>query len=110
MLTVSVDGVDLYTVTDLQEQVLRNDIPTELLAADLRRRLEWVLTHKHAQCMARLRKEWMPLLADNGVTEVPVDDDAFAALVFEQPNYLDRSARDALSAADDAVSAASEQD
>lgn len=108
MLTVSVDGVDLYTVTDLQEQVLRNDIPTELLAADLRRRLEWVLTHKHAQCMARLRKEWMPLLADNGVTEVPVDDDAFAALVFEQPNYLDRSARDALSAADDAAAAASE--
>ena len=108
MLTVSVDGVDLYTVTDLQEQVLRNDIPTELLAADLRRRLEWVLMHKHAQCMARLRKEWMPLLAANGVTEVPVDDDAFAALVFEQPNYLDRSARDALSAADDAAAAASE--
>ena len=99
MLRVSVDGVDLYTLTDLQEQVIRNDIPTELLAADLRRRLEWVLMHKHAQSMARLRKEWMPRLAANGVTEVPLDDDAFATLVFEQPNYLDRTARDAASAA-----------
>ena len=101
MLTVSVDGVPLYRLTDLQEQVIRNDIPTELLAADLRRRLEWVLMHKYAQSMARLRKEWMPLLAANGVTEVPLDDDAFATLVFEQPNYLDRTARDAASDAID---------
>jgi hypothetical protein len=41
----------------------------------------------------------MTKLAANGVTEVPLDDDAFATLVFEQPNYLDRTARDAASAA-----------
>lgn len=96
MLRVSVDDVEIFTLTDLQEQVIRNDIPTEILQSDLERRLEWVLMHKHSQCMARLKKEWMPRLAANGVTEVPLDDDAFAALVFAQPDYLDRSARDAL--------------
>lgn len=101
MLRVSVDGVDLYTLTDLQEQVIRNDIPTELMASDLRRRLEWVLIHKYERSMDRLKKEWMPKLAANGVTEVPLDDDAFAVLVFEQPNYLDRTARDAASDAID---------
>jgi hypothetical protein len=38
--------------------------------------------------------EWEPKLAARGVESIPTNKDAFAALVFSQPDYLDRKARD----------------
>ncbi len=94
-MKISVNDVELYTLTDLQKQVIENDIPSEILDRDLQRRLNWVLMHKYERCFDRLKKEWEPKLVANGVTSVPTDKDAFAQLVFGQPNYRDRSARDA---------------
>jgi hypothetical protein len=41
-----------------------------------------------------LKKEWEPKLAANGVTMLPTDKEAFAQLVFAQPNYKSRKQRD----------------
>lgn len=94
-MKISVDDTELYTLTELQKKVLRNDIPTEILDRDLKRRLHWVLIHKYERSFDRLKKEWESKLIANGVTSFPTDNDAFANLVFSQPNYKDRSARDA---------------
>lgn len=60
----------------------------------LEERMAEILQHKYERCMNRLRLEWEPKLLERGLEEQPVDDDEFAELVFSQPDYLDRSARD----------------
>ena len=97
-MKISVNDVELYTLTDLQKQVIENDIPSEILQEDLERRLNWVLMHKYERCFDRLKKEWDSKLEANGETSIPLDKDAYATLVFAQPNYRDRSTRDAESA------------
>ncbi len=97
-MKISVNDVELFTLSDIQKQVISNDIPSEVLDSDLQRRLIYILMHKYERCFDRLKKEWEPKLVANGVTSVPTDKDAYATLVFGQPNYRDRSARDAESA------------
>ena len=58
-------------------------------------RMAWILQHKFERCMERLRTAWTDRLASKGIAEVPVDDEEFANLVFSQPDYKDREARDA---------------
>lgn len=94
-MKVSVDGVDLFSLSETQKKVIRNDILSEIFDEDMKRRLQWVLMHKYERCFERLKKEWEPKLAANGVQAIPLDPEAFAELVFAQPEYKNRSQRDA---------------
>ncbi len=94
-MKISVDGVDLFTLSDIQKQVIRNDIPEDIFDDDMKRRLQYILMHKYERCFARLKQEWDSKLAANGVAMIPTDPDAYAQLVFAQPNYKNRSQRDA---------------
>lgn len=96
-MKISVDGSDLFTLSDVQKQVIQNDISSDIFDADMKRRLQWVLMHKYERCFDRLKKEWDPKLASNGIKMIPTDPDAYASLVFSQQNYLDRASRDASS-------------
>jgi hypothetical protein len=92
-MKISVNNKELFSLSDIQKKVICNDIHADTLDADLERRLQWVLTHKYEQCMKRLRDEWLPKLKDR-VESVPTSDDAFAYLVFSQPDYKDRKSRE----------------
>lgn len=94
-MKVSVNDVELFTVSEAQEGVLKHFIPSEKLEEDLKRRLFWVLNHKYQKAFIQLKQEWDQKLLDNGVESIPTDKDAYAQLVFSQPNYKDRDARDA---------------
>lgn len=94
-MKISVDGSDIFELSEIQKKVMKNDILSEEFDGDMLRRLQWVLTHKYEQCFKRLKNEWDIKLAANGVTMIPTDNDAYAELVFAQPNYKDRSAREA---------------
>lgn len=93
-MKISVNGVELFELSEAQKQVIKNDILSENLEDDLKRRLQWVLMHKYENCFKRLKSEWDSKLAANNVAMMPTDPDAYAQLVFAQPNYRDRSARD----------------
>jgi len=93
-MKISVNDKELYTLSETQKKVICNDIPMEILDEDMKRRLKWVLMHKYERCFARLKAEWEPKLVANGVASIPTDKDAFAQLVFEQPEYKDRSIRE----------------
>lgn len=94
-MKVSVDDKELFTLSEIQKQVIQNDIPAEIFDADMKRRLQWVLVdEKYTNCFKRLKAEWEPKLAGR-VSSIPTDSDAFAQLVFSQPDYKDRSAREA---------------
>jgi len=94
-MKVSVNDVELFTLTATQKKVLENEIPSAKLDEDLKRRLHWVLDHKYQRAFVKMKQEWDVKLAANGVESIPVDKDAYAQLVFEQTNYKDRDARDA---------------
>ena len=92
-MKISFNDKELYSLNPTQCNVLCDYIERDKLEEDCKRRLNWVLTHWHEQCMKRLRDEWMPKLKDR-VSAVPLDDDKFAELVFSQPDYKDRKARE----------------
>jgi len=84
------------TVSDAQVRALEHDISSADIAADIQRRLEWVVTHKSEQCRARMIAAGMPILqADDSVSSIPVDENELAAIIKAHPSYLDRDARNA---------------
>lgn len=94
-MKISVNDQELFTLSDIQKKVIQNDIPLEIFEEDMKRRLKWILLEeKYARCFDRLKKEWEPKLAAKGIESLPTNPDAFAALVFSQPEYKNRSDRD----------------
>lgn len=93
-MQIKVDDQEVFSLSETQMNVIKNDIHEDQFNADMNRRLEWVLTHKYEQCYERLKKEWEPKLAGRGVEYVPTNPDAFAQLVFSQPDYKSRKACD----------------
>ncbi len=94
-MKIVVDGVDLFELTETQKKVIKNDIPSDIFEEDMKRRLHYIIAHKYEQCFKRLKEEWEPKLAKAGVESIPTDPDAFANLVFSQPDYKDKKAKDA---------------
>lgn len=93
-MKISVNDKELYTLSETQKKVIKNDIHDDIFEDDMKRRLNWVLMHKYERCFARLKKEWDQKLVANGIKSVPTDPDEYAQLVFSQPNYKDRKARE----------------
>lgn len=93
-MKISVDDRELFTLSETQKNVIRNDIHDEDFEADMQRRLQYILMHKYERCFERLKKEWEPKLRANGVDMMPTDPDKLAELIFKQPNYKNRSQRE----------------
>ena len=98
-MKISIDDKELFTLTDTQKAVIKNDIPADIFEDDMKRRINWVLMHKYEQCFKALKKEWEPKLAASGAKSIPTDPDEFAGVVFAHPEYKDRAAREAESIA-----------
>ncbi len=95
-MKISVDDQELFTLSETQKKVIKNDIHENIFEDDMKRRLQYILMHKYEQCFKRLKAEWEPKLKDLGVDSIPLDNDKFAQLVFSQPTYLNRSARESM--------------
>lgn len=93
-MKITVDGQQVLELTETQKKVIKNDINEDLFNEDMKRRVKWVLEHKYERCYERLRKEWEPKLIAKGAASLPTDKDAFAQLVFSQPEYQDRKQRE----------------
>ena len=93
-MKIQVDGKKVLELNETQKKVICNDIPDEIFVSDMERRAAYIIQHKYEQCFSRLKKEWEPKLKGR-VQSFPADDDAFAQLVFSQPDYKSRSKREA---------------
>ena len=94
-MKISVNDKEILTLSETQKKVIKNDISDDIFDADMCRRLCYILEHKYEQCFKRLKNEWDAKLLANGVESVPTNPDAYAELVFAQPNYKNRKAREA---------------
>jgi len=81
-------------LNDTQKKVMMDYIHADQFDEDMKRRVNYIIMHLHEQCMKRLREEWMPKLKELSIESVPLNDDAFAELIFAQANYKDRKARE----------------
>jgi hypothetical protein len=93
-MKVTVDGVDLFELSDIQKKVMMHDISEDDFEAFCKDKLQWILTHKYEQCMKRLKEEWDVKLQQNGVAMLPTRPEVYAKLVFQQSNYKNRKQRD----------------
>lgn len=94
-MKISVNDIELYTLTEVQKKVIQDYVQQEIFEEDMKRRLRWVLLHLYEQSFNKLKQEWDSKLAANGIASIPTNPDAYAQLVFAQPNYKNRSQRDA---------------
>lgn len=94
-MKISVNDKELLTLSEIQKKVIQNDICCHEFDADMARRLEYILMHKYEQCFKRLKDEWEPILAKR-YESIPTNKDQFAQLVFDQPDYKDRYAKNQL--------------
>lgn len=93
-MKISVDDQELFSLSDIQKKVIKNDIKEEIFEDDMKRRIQYILMHKYEQCFKRLKEEWEPKLAASGIESIPTNPDSFAQLVFSQQDYKSRSARE----------------
>lgn len=92
-MKISIDDRELFTLSDTQKRVIKNDILEDIFDEDMKRRIQYSLMHKYEQCFERLKLEWMPKLQGR-VQSVPTHPDALAQLIFSQPDYKNRSQRE----------------
>ncbi len=93
-MKISVNDQELFSLSETQKKVIRNDIHEDIFEDDMKRRLQYILTHKYERCFERLKKEWEPKLKEKGIAMIPTDETAFAELVFAQSEYKNRSQRE----------------
>ena len=93
-MKISVNDMELFTINDVKKAVIQYVIHKDDFDEDMRRRLHYIINHKYEQCYKKLKEEWDQKLITNGVKSVPTDPDEYAQLVFSQPNYQDRKARE----------------
>ena len=93
-MKISVNDQEFFTLSETKKKVIYNDINLDAFDEDMKRRLQYILTHKYDNCFKRLKAEWDSKLALNGVKMMPTNPDEYAELVFLQPNYKCRKTRD----------------
>lgn len=93
-MKILVDGKQVLELSETQKKVIQNDIHSEIFEEDMHRRLHYILTHKYERCFERLKNEWLPKLQER-LPSIPTHPDALAELIFSQPDYKNRSTREA---------------
>lgn len=91
---------EILALSDLDKQVICNDINEDEFEEDMKRRLRYILQHKVEQCEKRLIDEWLPKLrADQSIASIPNSRDGILNLIFSHRQYKSRKIREAEAAA-----------
>lgn len=93
-MKISVDDVELFSLSETQKKVIKHEINEDIFDDDMKRRIQYILLHKYERCFKKLKDEWEPKLKDSGVESIPLDDSAFAELVFKQEGYKSKKTRE----------------
>ena len=85
-MKIYVDNNLVLELNDTQKNIIKNEINPDIFVSDMERRVAWVLSHKLDQCYSRLFAHWLPILQQR-YESLPSNKNAFAELVFAQPDY-----------------------
>lgn len=93
-MKIQVNNETVFELNETQKKVIKNEILESEFDEDMKRRARYIIEHKYQRCLERLKREWEPKLVERGVRSLPTSSDEFALLVFSQPDYKDRTARE----------------
>lgn len=93
-MKISVDDKELYILSETQKMVIKDYINSDIFDVNMKRRLQWVLTHLYEQSFKGLKAKWDQKLPELGVSSIPTDPNAYAEMIFALPSYKDRKTRD----------------
>ena len=84
------------TLTDLQQQILSNDLYNDTDNAGIDAWIDAAITGKINQCWKRMQQDWTTkLMNDDSFTDpIPSNQADFVALVIARSDYQNRKARD----------------
>jgi len=94
-MKISVEDKELFTLSETQKKVIKDNINEDIFDEYARQKLQYILMHKYERCFERLKKEWEPKLAKR-MGSIPTNPDAFANIVFSQPDYKNRKMRESI--------------
>ena len=94
-MKISLDDKELMQFSELQKKIFLNEINSEVFHESITQRIKYAFKDYFDQLCKNLRNEWEPKLAARGHEMLPVKMEAFATLVFQQPDYRNKSQRDA---------------
>ena len=92
-MKVYINSELILELKEIHQKVIQNDVLSEKFDEDMKRRVQYVLTHKYERCLERLKKEWLPKLSERMDT-IPTNNDQLCELIFSQPDYKNRSQRE----------------
>ena len=93
-MKISLDQKEIFSLSEVQKKVMQDDILSDIFEEDIKRRLEYILTHKYEHCFKKMKDEWEPKLKQRGLKSIPLDNEEFAELVFSQSDYKNRKQRE----------------
>ena len=84
------------TLTDLQQQILSNDLYNDTDNAGIDEWIDAAITGKINNCWKRMQQEWTTkLMNDDSFTDsIPSNQADFVALVISRSDYKNRKSRD----------------
>ena len=92
-MKISVNDEHLFTLSEIQKKVIKNDIHEDIFEQDMKRRLHYILMHKYERSFERLKSEWLLKLQEK-YEFIPTNPDALAEFIFSQPDYKNKAERD----------------
>jgi hypothetical protein len=92
-MKVTIDNEVVYEVTDTIKKVLEYDMPSSTIHEEVCRRAAWAVDVKKSACWEEICRVWMPILSER-YPSLPTDWEELAKVVFSQPDYQDRDARE----------------
>lgn len=90
-----IDDEVVFTLSATQEQMLKYSIRDSEFNGEMKRRVLSVIHDRYQQCFNKFKQDWDAKLLAREVSTVPLDPDAYAELVFAQPDYKSRTEEDA---------------
>jgi len=94
-MVIKLDDVVVFELAQWEQDVIKNEINSDVFVEDVKRRLEWVLRHKVDECFKRFEAEWLQKLRDDPeVQSIPATKQGLVEAVLARPDYQDRKARD----------------
>lgn len=92
-MKIYADDQLLFEISDSDFKLLNNDLLC--VEEDIKRRLQWVISHKLDLCYKSLKEEWDQKLADNpDISSVPTKRDEYVNFVTGLDDYKNRTDRE----------------
>lgn len=92
-MKIQIDHVDLFEIADWQMNLLASETNVDNLDADIKRRLQWSISHIIDIIYEDFEKKWIKILRnDVSVTSIPASRQAFVEMIIARSDYQDAEA------------------